>query len=375
MLSAPLGLALIFLCTPPQAQVLTPVELEEALEHLLPDAKRRTGVQRYLNKQLGRAARRPALRARLREQISQNLAAKMAKGFVIDERTIKRTVIDYELFKAKTFISAGVFPKRYFGYFDERWDTAAHEIAMRKTIIAAVKIANALAKERGSPTRITEMEVAVTFIAEGGAILLIDGKQALDRIHPVLGVGLDDIAIGFEKHEKLVRRLDAQLGTRLSEIVVKEAQARRLGRHMDLQEAILGTLVMWVYEKELAAKKLFAKERVHLDKLPVREQFVFASLVYNSGLIFSSERMQMIRELSTGAYMDRLSRRNAKRRWPLPVRAPRSAKQLLLKEGSYPIQPTSWSAVYHILQRYGAYEALRRFGEVFDEAGAYRRRS
>ena len=38
----------------------------------------------------------------------------------------------------------------------------------------------------------------------------------------------------------------------------------------------------------------------------------------------------------------------------------------------YPEQPTAWLAGYHVLQRYGAYEALQRFTDVFDETGAFR---
>ena len=48
------------------------------------------------------------------------------------------------------------------------------------------------------------------------------------------------------------------------------------------------------------------------------------------------------------------------------------ARALLVDLGRYPEQATSWSAVYHVLQRYGGYVALVRFGNVFDSAGAFR---
>jgi hypothetical protein len=38
-----------------------------------------------------------------------------------------------------------------------------------------------------------------------------------------------------------------------------------------------------------------------------------------------------------------------------------------LKDGEHvPRQLTSWSAVYHILQRYGAWVALEKFSDVFE---------
>ena len=72
--------------------------------------------------------------AALREQIAANLIDKMANRVPLDATSIERTVIDYELFKAEKFVSSGVFPKRYFGYFDEKHDTAEHERIMREAI-------------------------------------------------------------------------------------------------------------------------------------------------------------------------------------------------------------------------------------------------
>jgi hypothetical protein len=40
----------------------------------------------------------------------------------------------------------------------------------------------------------------------------------------------------------------------------------------------------------------------------------------------------------------------------------------------YPRQLTSWNAVYHVLQRYGAWVGVSRFATVFDGNGAFRER-
>lgn len=42
-----------------------------------------------------------------------------------------------------------------------------------------------------------------------------------------------------------------------------------------------------------------------------------------------------------------------------------------MEVGDYPEQPTSWNGVYHVLQRYGAYTALKRFTDVFDDGDMF----
>lgn len=63
-----------------------------------------------------RAAR---LGAVLRHQIRENLRAKVvlqADGDLgLDAGRVQATVVDYEVFKLETYLSSGVFPKRYFG--------------------------------------------------------------------------------------------------------------------------------------------------------------------------------------------------------------------------------------------------------------------
>ncbi len=363
---------------------LPPVEL--AIGEIVEDERARAELVEHLQGSVSAAAARLSARtgarpeeieAGLREQIASNLIDKLSLAkddhpFPLDADSLRRTVIDYELFKAEKFVSSGVFPKRYFGFFDEKWDTAALESTMRRTIQACVDESNRVLTERGSKQRITDMEVAITFLAEGGALLLSEPEtHDLAHIHPVQGIGLDDISIGFLRQPELLARLDRRLGTGLRALVDRSDRGPRLRRDMTFEEAIAGTTVMWVYEKELAAAKLLKAEKRRLEELPPNEQFIFGSLVYNSGLIFSSSRMRMIRDFETAAYLDRLSRENEQRRWRLPLFATRRSMELLLSEHRYPWQPTSWSAVYHVLQRYGAYTAIERLTHVFDAKGRF----
>lgn len=312
--------------------------------------------------------------------IAANLADKRelrdASGtpFWLDERALQRSVIDYELFKLETFVTAGVFPKRYFGYLDGKWDTAPHEATLRATVQRAVAIANAGLAARGSPLRVTDAEVTVTFLAEGGALLLRENQDRIDSVHPVFDIGLDDIATGFKTHAALVAQLDAAFGTRLGSVVIWRAGQPLLGRNFTFVEAVLGTAVMWLWEKELAAGKLQRAQRPALAGRPLDEQFIIGSLVYNSGLAFDDRRVDQIRRFDTAAYLAEISRANRARRAELPVLPPQPALAALLEEGSYPEQPTSWSAVYHILQRYGAYVALQRCTDLFDRDGMFVRR-
>jgi hypothetical protein len=86
--------------------------------------------------------------------------------------------------------------------------------------------------------------------------------------------------------------------------------------------------------------------------------------------LFEEQTIARIRALDTGDYLYNSSERSKTRREPLPVLAPRDSLALLLAGSDYPVQPTSWSGAYHVLQRYGAYVALTRFTDVFDDRHA-----
>jgi hypothetical protein len=342
------------------------------LEKVVTEARDVERLWAHAEKTIKRAAADAESRSFLRFSITENLKQKAAAQFRLAPAALERTVIDYEAFKFQTYLSSGVFPKRYFGYFDKTWDTAEYEKSLVGTVRAARITINERQKARGSSTMVTDAEIAVTFIAEGGAILLRENQKDLENIHPVFGVGLDDIAIGFDQYRDLVATLDEELGTGLGELVARDAQGNAsLTRMMTFREAILGTAVMWIYEKELAAKKLRARDKKELSARSVTEQFIIGSLVYNSGILFSDDRVRMVERFASAEYLAEVSKKNAKSRWPLPLFPVKDARRLLLAE-DYPEQMTSWNAIYHILQRYGGYVALHKFTDVFDETGAFR---
>ncbi len=328
------------------------------------------------------AVRREDLEALLRDRVRENLAAKAllpgsdGEIFPLTGDEIRRTVIEYEAFKIEAYVTSGVFPKRYFGYFDGKWDTAGHERTLALTTHECVGVINEWLRESGDPLRINDAEVAVTWIAEGGALLLRENQDELNSIHPVYGVGLDDIASGTAELAGLVGRLDAALGTDLSGIVGyqegDDGEQAVLQRSMTFEESIAGTALMWVWEKRIAQRKLRKEGRPLLHDRPLDEQFILGSLVYNSGLIHSAGREFEIRDLRTADQLKATSDRNAHRRPELNLVPPAAALAELLSGVGYRDQQTSWLAVYHVLQRYGGWLGLQRFSDTFDETGAFR---
>ena len=175
------------------------------------------------------------------------------------------------------------------------------------------------------------------------------------------------MATGFSKYSQLVTQLDAKLGTRLDEVITWRDGLPYLNRYFRFREAIAATALMYVYEKEIAAAKLGKEGRPALSELNLRDQFIIGSLVYNSGNPHSSERLPMIASFTAADYLSQVSEKNKERRELLNVLPAKLSIPELLRLGDYPQQPTSWNAVYHILQRYGGYTALKRFTDVFDD--------
>ncbi len=284
-------------------------------------------------------------------------------------------MVAFQRFRLDTYLSSGVDPKRYFGFLDERGDTAPAEALLRHTIEDAVPLVNRYAAAKGATVRITEMEVAVTFLAEGGALLLSDPSLPIDRIHPVNGIGLDSFREAFDRHRALVATLDDHLGTHLGSLSWRVGRTRVLRRPMTFREAILGTAILFLDEKMQTAELLRRRDGVErLAALPPERQFVMTSLVYNSGVLLSEERIDQILTFSTADYLERVNEENRNRRPSLPLYGAAEATRRLVDGEPIPRQLTSWSAVYHVLQRYGAWTALRRFSDIFDNQGCFTRR-
>ena len=329
----------------------------------------------------------------LDEQVARNLAEKLALrdagALTLDAARLRRTVLDYEAFKLETYVRSGVFPKRYFGYFDLEADTAADEWTLRETVRCATGVINPWLRSRGELLQVNDAEIAVTFIAEGGALLLRELQARKDHLHPVYDVGLDDVALGSAALPGLVEALDQTCGSSVATLItwtdpdapappgatgwLNSAEGRRgwLTRDATFKEGIVGTAMMWVWEKELAARKLDAEGRTPLHARDRATQFVIGSLVYNSGLVHSESTIHALVGHQTGAYLFERSEVNAHRRPRLNLLAPPELLVELLEGGTYRSQETSWVGVYHVAQRYGGWEALRRFTDVFDAEGGF----
>ncbi|HJY79203.1 MAG TPA: hypothetical protein VKE95_21340 [Burkholderiales bacterium] len=280
----------------------------------------------------------------------------------------------FERFRRESYLASGVAPKRYFGFFDETGDTAAYETVLRRAVIDGVRLANEYAARKGLTVRITEQEVAITFLAEGGALMLTSMTDAVERVHPVYGIGLDNYREGLDDYPSLAASLDDALGSRLERLTLDLGGRRILLRPMTFREALAGTILMYLHQKARTDRLLVAAGRPALATMSLPAQFVTASLVYNSGILFAPERVDDILAFRTGPYLDEVNRLNAGKRPRLPLYPPAEAKARLDAGEPYPRQLTSWNAVYHVLQRYGAWVGVSRFATVFDANGAFRER-
>lgn len=320
--------------------------------------------------------------------LADNLAAKApsrSEGVSFTVASLIATAVEFEAFRITAFRDSGVAPKRYFGFFDEAGRGAVYETKLKSVAMRVAPMLNAYAAKKALGVTVTPKEIVVTHIAEGAALLLSTDLANVDRVHPVSGVGLDDYRHGFAQYADLVSEIDAAFNSKLG-IVAKNPErpganailgggaVRRLERNLGVvsltfEESVLGTAVMYLWEKVIAEDKRRSEGRPSLATLSLDEQYVQASLVYNSGILFADDRARQIMAFNTGAYLFETSEKSAVRRPRLSVMLPEQADALLERGEALPNQPTSWNAVYHILQRYGAWVALTRFATVFTPDG------
>jgi len=397
-----------------------PHELDGPLSPWIADDQQRTLLEAHVDEAIAASAARlsilgptEGLKPAIYAQITQRLSGLAEAKLTLTPEAIERTVLDYEVWKAETYVTSGVFPKRYFGYVDGLGDTAAWEAKLQRTTRKAVASLNLWSEAEGSKLRVTEAEVIVTFLAEGGALALTTQKEQLRGLHPVFDVGLDHVALGMRDLPKLRERLDRDVGTDLGTLVgwapsadavqpyTFEAHATSwvptapppgqsalagwelwllhdqgeagpypyLRRKMSFDEAIAGTAVMLLWEKQIAEQKLEASGLAPLWTRPLDEQLIISSLVYNSGLLHSKRRWDVIRSFTAGVWMAEASEQNATRRPRLELSAPPAQLAELIATKAYREQWTSWLSGYHVLQRYGAFVGLMRFTDTFDERG------
>ncbi len=328
-----------------------------------------------------------------------NLTAKQGASppFELTADVIERQVIGYEAFKLERYVTSGVFPKRYFGYLDGKRDTGEVERSIRTTVSATRVACNAWLTEQGEPWRITDAELAVTFLAEGGALWLGDRTDKLGSFHPVFDIGLDDLASGDDDLPGLRDVIDKQAGTNLGGLVAwfdkgatslpvptvvpegerylmwpgRQPDPPRypyLSRYMTTEEAVAGTALMWVWEKRIAARSLVKNAETPMEARSLDEQFIVSSLVYNSGRPHKQERWDQIHTFQAASWMAGAA--HTKDRSPLPVSAAKDSLAGLIAGGVYPEQNTAWLSGYHVLQRYGGYAALMKFTDYFAADGS-----
>jgi hypothetical protein len=286
--------------------------------------------------------------------IEAQVASRLAglAGLTRTEDELRLEVVEFEDWKRDTFLSSGVFPKRYFGWFDGQGGTAEDEWRMQEVVIQCRRTINAWSEDRGSDLRVTDSEIAVTFIAEGAAVWFGN-----DNLHPVYDVGLDDIHKGQAEYGVLLEQLNTAVGV-----------DTRHDKQLTFEEAIVGTALMWIWEKDIANDDAGGA----IPRMEADLQFITGSLVYNSGILHSRSSWLAIRDFTAAQLVWDKSERNKARKWALPVWEPTSLPVRLEHEG-YPDQGTDWLASLHILQRYGAWVALRDFTDVFDDEGNFAR--
>ena len=332
-----------------------------------PDAK----VHAALDQEVA-GLKNPAWAASYCVALNDNLLAKansMREGAVFSSEVLIATAIQYEGFRIQAFHDSAVSPKRFFGFLDEQGKSAVQENVLKDVATRAAGLLNAYGAKNGIKTTVTPKEIIVTHLAEGGAKLLTTDFANVETIDPVFGVGLDDFRIGFKFYPGLIQEVDSAFNTKLEALSNTWPQSG----HMSFAESVLGTAVMYFYEKDLAEKKLADKGLPGLEGRSLDEQYVIASLVYNSGILFDQDRVKMIMDFQTADYLFDVSEKTAVRatnpRPRLPVLNVAGNDALLQRGETLPLQLTSWSAVYHILQRYGAWMALSRFSSHFDAVG------
>ncbi len=193
-------------------------------------------------------------------------------------------------------------------------------------------------------------------------------------------------ARGSEPAHAALRR---DLATKLAATERREGRGatgdRSVGidRAVGFRESVVASGLMFLYEKEIAGRKLRgvsssrpsgAWPTEDLMALPLLEQFIVTSLVFNTGSLFSRDWTESIRDFRTIQRLHALSEGNAEkkgREWrpALPVDGSPGEAFRRLRERGYPAQLTSWQGAYHVLQRYGAFVALREFTDRFNARG------
>jgi hypothetical protein len=331
--------------------------------------------------------------------IARNLLDKIAistpsNRFPLTKQQVMRQVADFEIFRLETFIRSGVFPRRYFGYFDEIWDTAKYETRLRKAIHKATKVANDYLEQTGESIRHTEMELAVFYVSEGGAVRMLYFQENIENNDPWLHGGLQDLIRYVEALPNLLNQLERVIESDIRSAVSRPAGRMVEGRNLYFDEVIVGSALRYTYMKLHAQKRYRERHGLAIERLPFTEQLIATRSYQEIGPrdsrellqemlhdeVFTSDQFRMVQNLEGASRLRELALTQAASSEKIVVFGPKENLSRMLKERMYPFQPAEWwgtarhSTIYNVLMTYGGMVALTKFSDLFDEAGRFRRR-
>ena len=106
-------------------------DLSEEIRHFVPDPATADALVARVRREEAALAEGTGLSGFIVSNLADKRLSEALAGvdFELTTDEIDRTIIGYETFKLSAYVSSGVFPKRYFGYLDNRWDTAEREQA------------------------------------------------------------------------------------------------------------------------------------------------------------------------------------------------------------------------------------------------------
>jgi hypothetical protein len=360
---------------------------QELVAEFLADPRDQRHALESLDRIAGDSARRiaelsgrdpEAIRAFVRSEALKNLRDKVSMGsngerFPMTLSEMEQTVFGFEAFKAETFVRTGIFPKRYFGFLDEKWDSAQYEVLLRETVQRAVRVVNDYLAESGRNVGLSHQEVAMTFISDGAALKMREFQANIEDFQCVLQLGMKEPTQYIYAFPGLVERLDRELRTDLQAAVFLKDGAMVDARAMYFPEAVVATMFRYLFKKTRAQIAL-RDEGIDLQSLSADEQFIVASgYDLEKEAALSWRTVQDIRDSRVGVHLRSSAMPDDPSASRIPWMGPGDSADFLLQESIYPWQPnSSWNVVYNTAQKHGTWVGLSRFGTTFNDRGEYR---
>jgi hypothetical protein len=175
----------------------------------------------------------------------------------------------------------GVRPRRYGGLLDRTNDAERRFLATLPQVTAFV---NDVCARRGQPFRVTEAELAINFISEGGFYLL--DEDIVDDIDGYTYLGIDTLVDNLQAlrpwlHGSITAAVAA--GDRTVERTNELGQAVHTLRGLTIEEGLYANSGMYAWSKALSERDIAASGRALVD-LAAPAHFFWASYYYNAGV-------------------------------------------------------------------------------------------